>query len=364
MKGYHAVIAAATLLAGCGGSQPPIGAPGAMPHHIAIHQTHPVRRESASGYQVLHSFTRVFDGRFPQAPLSNANGVLYGATFRGGSAQHGVVYRIARNGYEKVLYRFRGGYDAANPVAGLINVNGTLYGTTPYGGLNRYGTVYRISPAGTEKVLYNFAGGPDGAYPMANLVYVKGTLYGTTTRGGNFGCEDNLGCGTVFRVTTRGAEKVLYAFGGDPDGVYPLAGLVNIRGTLYGTTAHGGGGSGCSSEEGEGCGTVYSVSTTGAEKVLYSFSGKPDGFYPTAALLDVNGTLYGTTLDGGANDAGTVYSVSVTGTEKILHSFGYTVDGRLPRAALIAVRSTLYGTTETGGARRLWNRLQHQHCWS
>ena len=48
-----------------------------------------------------------------------------------------------------------------------------------------------------------------------------------------------------------------------------------------------------------GCGTVYRISTAGAEKVLYRFTGSPDGAFPTASLIDVNGMLYGTTGDGG-----------------------------------------------------------------
>jgi hypothetical protein len=43
-----------------------------------------------------------------------------------------------------------------------------------------------------EKVLYRFESGSDGAYPAAGLSDVKGTLYGTTAQGGN---------GTVFALT-------------------------------------------------------------------------------------------------------------------------------------------------------------------
>jgi hypothetical protein len=53
------------------------------------------------------------------------------------------------------------------------------------------------------------------------------------------------------------------------------------------------------------------VSTTGAEKVLYSFQSGNDGANPSASLLAVKGLLYGTTEYGGetkyTND-GTVFS--------------------------------------------------------
>jgi hypothetical protein len=42
---------------------------------------------------------------------------------------------------------------------------------------------------------------------------------------------------------------------GGQDGAGPQSGLIDVKGTLYGTT-YAGGGNGCS---GEGCGTVYSI---------------------------------------------------------------------------------------------------------
>ena len=45
-----------------------------------------------------------------------------------------------------------------------------------------------------ETVLHSFAGAPDGAYPDASLIDVKGTLYGTTDSGGSYGD------GTVFAL--------------------------------------------------------------------------------------------------------------------------------------------------------------------
>ena len=67
---------------------------------------------------------------------------------------------------------------------------------------------------------------------------MKGTLYGTTRDGGGSSCGSN-GCGTVFSVTTGGKEQVLYAFTSF-DGAWPVAGLINVDGTLYGTTLGGG----------------------------------------------------------------------------------------------------------------------------
>jgi uncharacterized repeat protein (TIGR03803 family) len=145
-------------------------------------------------------------------------------------------------------------------------------------------------------------------------------------------------------------EKVLHNFGKPTDGYNPQAGLIDVGGRLYGTTQWGGSGN-CQSGSGySGCGIVYGINTSGKEKVLYSFAGGRDGAHPVAGLIDVNGTLYGTTRDGGANGLGTVYSVSVSGAEKVLYSFtGRKGDGANPVAGLINVKGTLYGTTFEGG---------------
>ena len=170
----------------------------------------------------------------------------------------------------------------------------------------------------------------DGRDPHAGpLVKVKGTLYGTTVYGGG-PCHDRCFGGTVFAITTSGSETVLHSFearsGGD--GKNPRAGLIDGAGTLYGTTVHGGSAS-CY------CGTVFKVTLSGAETVLHSFTGNPDGFGPDAGLLDVNGTLYGTTINGGANGDGTVFAIAPSGKETVLHSFAGQPDGAHPYAGLI-----------------------------
>ena|SRR5579863_7632481 len=116
------------------------------------------------------------------------------------------------------------------------------------------------------------------------------------------------GCGTVFKITPSGTLTALHSFAGYPtDGSEPLAGLVQATdGNLYGTTYSGG-----PNDEG----TVFEITPTGGLTTLYAFcpqSGCADGSNPLAALVqDTNGTLYGTTLLGGANGDGTLFSLSV-----------------------------------------------------
>jgi uncharacterized repeat protein (TIGR03803 family) len=83
---------------------------------------------------------------------------------------------------------------------------------------------------------------------------------------------------------------------------------------------------------------------------LHSFGSGSDGISPAAALLNVNGILYGTTRSGGAYGAGIVFSINpTTGTETILHNFGRGSDGASPLSDLIDVNGMLYGTTSAGG---------------
>jgi uncharacterized repeat protein (TIGR03803 family) len=102
---------------------------------------------------------------------------------------------------ESILHGFTNTPDGAFPYAGLTNVGGTLYGTTIVGGEYDYGTVFTITTSGAESVLYSFAGGSDGGDPAAGLTNVGGVLYGTTEEGGA------SASGTVFRITTSGTEE-------------------------------------------------------------------------------------------------------------------------------------------------------------
>ncbi|HEV3090268.1 MAG TPA: choice-of-anchor tandem repeat GloVer-containing protein [Candidatus Cybelea sp.] len=288
--------------------------------------------------------------------MIDVGGALYGTTPAGGVDNRGIVYRLSSTGVERVIHRFAGAAGGEDPLSGLVDVSGTLYGTTEFGGGTGCesgagcGIVYRISPSGKESVVYAFAGGSDGADPQAALIDLNGTLYGTTNLGGQScptqGSEGRLyGCGTVYGIAASGKETVLHAFSGENgDGAFPEASLTVVNGSLYGTTTLGGS---------HGVGTVFRVTTAGAEKVLYSF-GAPgtNGALPESPLLNVNGKLYGTTSESNSRPrGGTVFRIQTDGSETLLHVFSGRTDGRLPLAGLIDADGTLYGTTEYGGKR-------------
>ncbi|HEV3092600.1 MAG TPA: choice-of-anchor tandem repeat GloVer-containing protein [Candidatus Cybelea sp.] len=296
----------------------------------------PAPRPPGSPETVLHSFGSGSDGTYPQAGLINVNGTLYGTTAGGGAyVSLGTVYSITPSGTETVLYSFVL-TDGANPYAGLLNVKGTFYGTTQYGGANDGGTAFSLTTSGAQTVLHSFGiGRSDGEGPSAGLINVNGALYGTTVGGG----ANNSG--TVFKITSGGKYKLLYSFGKSlTDGSAPQAGLVDVNGTLYGTTYGGGA---------EAFGTVFSISPFGKEAVLHSFGTLNDGTFPQDGLLNVKGTLYGTTEYGGASNVGTVFAITPGGAESVLYNFAGGSDGAQPRAGLIGAKGTLFGTTSEGG---------------
>jgi uncharacterized repeat protein (TIGR03803 family) len=230
----------------------------------------------------------------------------------------------------------------------LLNINGMLYGTTAYGGKNDGGTVFSMTLSGSAKVLHSFGSTYSyrqngGAVPRAGLINVNGTLYGTTALGGDGpGCASGDYCGTVFSVTRSGQFKLLHNFGKGADGSLPQAPLLNVNGVLYGTTTRGG-------EHTNG--TIFSITTAGDYKTVYSFGGtQNDGRAPTSALINVQGLLYGTTSSGGSGNQGTVFSITTDGSENIVYSFAANGGGGIgPAAALKNVKGVFYGTTSSGG---------------
>ena len=250
----------------------------------------------------------------------------------------GLFAPVAHAGSHTVVYSFGTGGDGSGPSAGVTLVGAAKYGTTASGGASSAGAIFQISKSGAEKLVYSFKNGPnDGATPKAGVVDVGGTLFGTTQYGGSTACTG--GCGTVYGVSTAGVETMLYKFQGGSDGANPTAGLLNIKGTLYGTTYYGGGTN--------NYGTVFTIAPDGTEKVLYAFKGGSDGANPMGGLINVGGKLYGTTYTGGGY-YGTVFSLTTAGVKKTLYSFKNSNDGAYPESSLVSVGRKLYGMSLYG----------------
>jgi uncharacterized repeat protein (TIGR03803 family) len=353
------------MLAGCGGSQPPVSPQGAIPQTSAIaahaERAKPWMLPEAKQVSLLYGFLGSPDGEAPWGSLTSVpdSRAMIGTTQAGGDSRNdGTIYEVSFDGAvqwsEKVLYAFSGYPDGSNPLASIRFVK-TSAGTTPvltteHGGANQYGAVISVSLTGKENVLYSFAREPDGNYPSCSVAADKnGDLFGTTTDGGT----NNLG--SVWELKPQGStysEHIIYSFGRGYDGNYPYAGVViGPKGVLFGTTSSGGKAL---------LGTAFELKPHGtgyAETIIHSFGEtSADGTFAYSGLTaDGKGNLYGTAEEGGKYGYGVVYELSPHGStwdEHILWNFGSSAtDGSYPYLGNVELdeKGDVYGTTaETG----------------
>jgi len=221
--------------------------------------------------------------------------------------------------------------------------------------------VFGLHAAAQENILWTFdVNGVDGQHPASNLIFdAKGNLYGATDTGGK------NGLGVVFELLPQAngtyAEKILYTFGdgGMNDGTNPHDGLVFDRhGNLFGTTLEGGVG---------GYGTVFELSPQSdgswTYQQIYSLGTAEsglDGTFPKGTpAIDAQGNVYGTSEEGGGNDAGAVWELTppasgTTWTFTAVYEFQgpSNGDGQAPSGGLIFdAEGNLYGQTSGGGVK-------------
>ena len=245
--------------------------------------------------------------------------------------------------------------DGGNPQTELLEArDGTFYGANFFDGANGAGTIFRITRIGTLSTVYNFCSLPNCADGRDSSGLVQGNdgdFYGTTATGGNTNFCSGDGCGSIYKVTTGGVLTTLYSFTG-ADGVAPEAALLqSTDGNFYGTTYGGGL---------HNSGTVFRLTPDRVLTTLYSFCSQNqcmDGWAPHSALVrGRDGNFYGTTLYGGANSqapfSGTVFKITPEGVHSVLYSFcsvGRCLDGGSPNGLVLGVDGNFYGTTSGGG---------------
>jgi uncharacterized repeat protein (TIGR03803 family) len=293
-------------------------------------------------------------GAYPAAGLveDRLTGIFYGTTQEAGRSGGGTVYALvpAGRGWNRTVLHSFGGADGTDPVGSLLRdkATGNLYGTTYAGGAHGCGTAFQLVQSNgswTFRTIYAFRGGSDGCHPYTQLRSrtKTGTLIGGTIDGN----------GTIFQLKEkRGVwrESVIYSFTGGSDGWHPFDLDGSGDGTIYGVAVGGGV---------YGLGAVFQLTPyhkTWKYTVIYSFGGGGDGIEPSGINFDASaGVLYGTTDRGGKWDMGTVFQLSNNGgiwKETVLHSFRGGSDGADPvsRPIVDGTTGTLYGTTIAGGA--------------
>lgn len=225
-------------------------------------------------FSVLHNFSVLnsqtgtnTDGAIPWGGLILSGDKLYGTASAGGAGGSGVVFSIGTNGANlTTLHSFAPldtitatNTDGAIPYGGLVLSNGMLYGTTFAGGSGGRGNIFSLQTNGSSfTVLHHFTAtdsvtrtNTDGASPSAGLILSNNVLYGTASVGG-------VGAaGAVFllnlastQFTTLHSFTALASSGTNTHGAFPVAPVMRLGNSLYGTTFSGGPGA---------AGTVFSI---------------------------------------------------------------------------------------------------------
>ncbi len=326
----------------------------------------------------LHSFTHTSTTDFygPQTALvQDASGNFYGTvqqatpndSYPFGDIINGAVFKMTPAGEVTLLHAFPGGTNGGQPSQLLLGADGNLYGLTSsintvFEGIDFIpiadSTAFQITPDGTFTTLHDFT--TDGSQfdfdllPSPLTQGTDGNFYGTSTYAGPYAATSRS---TVFRLTPTGTVTVLHTFpetgtdttdstkGAFPDGEYPFGVTQGADGNFYGVTRSGGGPAN-SSGLSTGGGTFFQLSPGGTLTTDFRFI-QGGGENPKGALLQgADGTLYGTTPDGGAMNEGTIFRLALTGEVTIIHSFNNAVDGSAPVGKLIqGSDGTLYGMT-------------------
>jgi len=242
-------------------------------------------------FTILHAFTGGADGGTPNGPpIQATDGNLYATTWFGGTHGQGTVYKLTLGGTLTTLYSFTGGTDGGQPSAPFVQgTDGNLYGSAQFGGTHGDGTIFKITAAGKLTVLHAFDG-TDGNRPIAAMVQGSdGNFRGTTYQGG----ANNSG--VVFKMTAAGTLTVLHSFLSATDGFVSDEALVQATdGNFYGLCLWGGNAGGW---QNMGQGSIYKVTAKGVFSTLYLFDGTV-GSNPAALIQNTNGLLYGDTYTG------------------------------------------------------------------
>ncbi|MEO5717068.1 MAG: choice-of-anchor tandem repeat GloVer-containing protein [Chthoniobacterales bacterium] len=278
-------------------------------------------------------------GIFSEGGLTLAeDGSLYGTAVYGGVRNAGTLFKITGNGLS-VRYHFNN-RTGPGPYSLVSGPAGNFYGTTSSGGKNGYGTVFRTNPASSRVTTIHDFQSDDGSLPYGRLVLARdGNFYGTSYYGGSDGK------GTFYRITPEGTFTLLHSFTGS-EGANPSSGVIQGNdGAFYGTTQGGGS---------QSLGAIYKADDQGNITVLHSFN-YTDGANPQASLIQVqSGELYGTSSQGGTFGDGTIFKITTGGAYTKLYDFTGGIDGKIPFSGLTqAPDGTIYGTTNQGGTADL-----------
>lgn len=299
--------------------------------------------DASSYYETKKQWALNTPGAFPQASLIQASdGRIYGVTPSGGAYGDGVLFAASPSGFYQVMWHFWENYEGGRPLGGLVEAaNGKIYGLTSRGGPNYNGTLFEYDPVSQLLSHKIHLTALTGSMSFGSMLAASnGKLYGTCRDGGS------AGYGVLFEYDpTSNVFAVKHHFD-NATGAAPYGSLTQaVNGKLYGTTSQGG-------ADGSGVLFEYDFSTESFIK-LYDFVSST-GKLPSGALVQAsNGKLYGMCPGGGANDGGVIFEYDLALSQyTLMRSFIHgDVMGSRPFGGLTeASNGKLYGLTARLGA--------------
>ena len=229
--------------------------------------------------------------------------------------------------------------------ASVFTVGGTVSGVTTSGLVLANGTTSLMvaANASTFRLPAAFASG--AAYDVTIKAHPPGRSCSVAQGSGVVGSAN---VSDVSVACVPGAESVLHAFpAAVGDGSTPYGSLLRASdGSLYGLTYAGGA---------NDLGVAFRVAPDGSESVLHSFGAGADGANPHGRLIQgSDGNLYGLTSAGGDYGHGVAFMLTPSGAETVLHSFGTGAGAQDPYGSLLqGSDGNFYGMSMHGGANGL-----------
>jgi uncharacterized repeat protein (TIGR03803 family) len=274
----------------------------------------------------------------PSTLTPDGTGKFFGTTYTGGLNNNGAVFEFDPSGSGSIT--LKASFDQFIEGGGRLSPdgNGKFFGTSYAGGVNGSGSIYEFDPSGSGSITLKasfdagVSTGPSALTPAGD-----GTFYVTTSPQGA-----GLSLGSIYQFDPSLGSIILKA--SFPVGV--VSALTPAGdGTFYGFIRNYGA---------YGFGSIYQFDPSlGSITLKASFEGigaRPGG---TALTPASDGTFYGTTYFGGANNIGSIYQFDPgSGSITLKASFtGYPNGGDYPFVTMTpAGDGTFYGATTFGGA--------------
>jgi len=309
-------------------------------------------------FKALYTFADGQGTSFGRPVLDEAGAALYGTTLVGGDHLLGTVWKFDAGGYH-VLHSFAGNPEGAFPVGGLARDGaGVLYGTTSRGGSGSgcgsvdtgCGTVFKLDPATKSfSTLHAFDDG-SGIFPRWEPALVGPRLYVTLPQDTFSKDRNAIGAGRPVRMrkSDGGAYTSIPISG--PGTWFDSAVTPDTSGNVWGVVRQ-------TVPPEEYGGGIYRIDLLDHFALVFAFPGSGIlGTQPIGTLVhDVaRNVFYGVTYAGTAHlgGCGTVYRFNpVTLLVRTLHVFNCNTEGRNPRNGLtLAPDGSLFGTTSEGGS--------------